>query len=279
MTAAAPNLNLALARRIELAEAQAAAGAAEALEQLRPEAGVAVERIGGGVAVYCGANSPVTQAVGLGLDGPVSREEFERLEAFYFSRREPVRVETCPLADPSLIEHFGKYHYHVTEFTNVMARPLCGADAAYDRRAALDGIAIAPVMPEQIDLWALTVAQGFAEHVPVTQELLYLMQAFASAAHVECYLARVYGAVAGGAIIILHDGVAGLFGASTLPAFRNRGVQAALLGARVARAAEAGCDLAVCLAQPGCTSQRNVVRRGFTVLYTRVKFERDLGSG
>jgi hypothetical protein len=53
-------------------------------------------------------------------------------------------------------------------------------------------------------------------------------------------------------------------------------VQAALLHERLARAAEAGCDLAVCLAQPGSTSQRNIVRKGFTVLYKRVKFEKEL---
>src|SRR5262249_43093369 len=60
-------LDRALSRRIELAEAQAAAAAAEALAEFRPNAGVAVARIAGGFAVYCGANSPVTQAVGLGL--------------------------------------------------------------------------------------------------------------------------------------------------------------------------------------------------------------------
>jgi hypothetical protein len=32
--------------------------------------------------------------------------------------------------------------------------------------------------------------------------------------------------------------------------------------------------LAVCLAQPGSASQRNVLRQDFSVLYTRVKFER-----
>jgi len=32
--------------------------------------------------------------------------------------------------------------------------------------------------------------------------------------------------------------------------------------------------LAACIAQPGSSSQRNVVRQGFSVLYTRVKFER-----
>ncbi|MGH9866204.1 MAG: GNAT family N-acetyltransferase, partial [Candidatus Acidiferrales bacterium] len=82
------------------------------------------------------------------------------------------------------------------------------------------------------------------------------------------------GKVAGGGTLAVRDGVAGLFGASTLPAFRNRGVQTALLHARLKRAGEACCDLAVSLAQLGSASQRNIVRQGFVVLYTRVKFER-----
>jgi hypothetical protein len=80
--------------------------------------------------------------------------------------------------------------------------------------------------------------------------------------------------VGGGATLALREGVAGLFGASTLPAFRNRGVQTALLKERLGRAMTENCDLAVCIAQPGSSSQRNVVRQGFSVLYTRVKFER-----
>ena len=87
-------LNLVLARRIELAEAQAAVDAAEALLLSRADSGAAVESLAGGFAVYCGPNSPLTQAVGLGLNGPVSDEDFERLEIFYRGRNEPVRVET-----------------------------------------------------------------------------------------------------------------------------------------------------------------------------------------
>lgn len=75
-------LDVALSQRIERAEAQAAVDAAETMEKLRPGRGAAVEQIAGGFAVYCGADSPVTQAVGLGLDGAVSEEEFARLEAF-----------------------------------------------------------------------------------------------------------------------------------------------------------------------------------------------------
>jgi GNAT superfamily N-acetyltransferase len=268
-------LDLALARRIELAEAHAAVDCAEALERMRPGGVSAVERIAGGFAIYCGAGSPVTQAVGLGLDGAVSEEEFDRLEEFYRSREEPVRVETCPLADASLVRHFGERGYRVTEFSNVMALPLCGVSSpVVDGPSPAAGLTMERIGKEQIDLWTLTVSQGFSENFPVTQEILEVMKMFALGANVECYLARVDGAVAGGATLALRRGVAGLFGASTLPGFRNRGVQTALLKERLRRAVAENCDLAACIAQPGSSSQRNVVRQGFSVLYTRAKFER-----
>jgi len=271
----APILDLALARRIELAEAHAAVNCANAVDVLPSGTAAAVERIAGGFAIYCGAGSPVTQAVGLGLDGAVSEGEFDRLEEFYRSRNEAVRVETCPLADASLIRHFGEHGYRVTEFSNVMALPLDGVSlSAVAAATPPDGVTIERIGKEHTDLWTLTVSQGFSENFPVTQEVLDVMKMFAHGSNVECYLARVDGAVAGGATLALREGVAGLFGASTLAAFRNRGVQTALLKQRLARAAEENCDLAVCIAAPGSSSQRNVVRLGFSVLYTRVKFER-----
>jgi len=267
-------LDLDLARRIEMAECHAAVDTVQALERVRPESGAAAESIAGGFAIYAGANSPVTQAVGIGLNGTVSEEDFNRLEAFYRSRSEPVRVEACPLADASLFEHFGKHGYRVTEFTNVMARPLNNRDATETWPPPAPGVTVERAGKGQMDLWTLTVSQGFSENAAVPQELLDVMKMFAEGPRAECYLARVDGKVAGGGTLALSDGVAGLFGASTLIDFRKRGVQTALLHARLARAVEAGCDLAVCLARPGSTSQRNVVRSGFQVLYTRVKFER-----
>jgi GNAT superfamily N-acetyltransferase len=263
----------ALARRIETAEAQAAVECAEAMERFRPGSGAAVRRIAGGFAVYCGKNSPVTQAVGMGLEGPVSEEEFDRLEEFYRSRGEAVRVETAPLADPTFVEQFGQRGYRVTEFSNVMARPLTADEG---ESSLPDGVSIERAGKDQIDVWVQTVSEGFAEQFPVSQELLETMKMFAMAPKTECYLARVDGKIAGGGTLTIHDGVAGLFGASTLPVARRRGVQTALLQRRLARATQAGSDLAVSLAQPGSTSQRNIVRQGFRVLYTRVKFEKEM---
>src|SRR5208282_2402490 len=94
----------------------------------------------------------------------------------------------------------------------------------------------------------------------------------------ECYLARIDGRVVGGATLAVRGRIAGLFGASTLPEFRKRGVQTALLSARMTRAVEAGCELAMSVALPGSYSQRNITRQGFQTLYTRVKFERDVAK-
>jgi len=266
-----PVLNLELARRIEIAEAQAAAMCAEQMKLLEPGSAGVVEQIAGGYAVYCGPNSPVTQAVGIGLAGPVSAEEFDRLEEFYFSRQEPVRVETCPLADASVLEHYGQRGYRVTEYSNVLVRPVSETQASRPPAP----VEVRRAGREELDLWTLTVAQGFSENFPVTEEILNVMKMFALGEDTECYLARIDGRVVGGATLALRGNIAGLFGASTLPEFRRRGVQSALLRRRLERAAEANCELAVSLTQPGSASQQNMTRNGFQTLYTRVKFERE----
>jgi ribosomal protein S18 acetylase RimI-like enzyme len=74
----------------------------------------------------------------------------------------------------------------------------------------------------------------------------------------------------------MAEGVAQLTGAATAPTHRRRGVQSALLAARLADAAAAGCDLAVVTTQPASRSQQNVQRRGFDLLYTRAVLVKEL---
>ena len=83
------------------------------------------------------------------------------------------------------------------------------------------------------------------------------------------YVARVDGAIAGGGSLRLDGEVAQFSGAGTLPRFRRRGVQTALLRARLMDAAAAGCTIGVVVTQPGSKSQQNVQREGFALLYAR----------
>jgi hypothetical protein len=68
--------------------------------------------------------------------------------------------------------------------------------------------------------------------------------------------------------------VAALFADETLPAYRRQGAHAALLRARLAAAARAGCDLSLVHTRPGAPSARNMLRAGYALAYTAVEMFR-----
>lgn len=268
MHAQFPHMDLLLARRLEMAEAEAARACADAILKLNPDANVASESIAGGIAVFTGKDSPITQAVGVGLHGPVSEENLARITRFFHSRGATSALEVCPLAGIPFYELLAKRGYQLLEVSNVLVRSISPLDHF---PAPPPHLTIRPAAPSEADLWTRTVAAGFAEHFPVTDALLDVMNAFSQRSHAVTYLAFIDNQTAGGAVVSKHEGVAGLFGASTLPAFRRRGIQSALLSARLGWARSQGCDVAVSIAIPGSDSQHNIERLGFQVAYTRTK--------
>jgi ribosomal protein S18 acetylase RimI-like enzyme len=83
------------------------------------------------------------------------------------------------------------------------------------------------------------------------------------------YVATVGGVRAAAAVLTVADGIGYLANAATLPAFRRRGCQRALISARVADAADAGCHLVTSGAEFGSSSHRNLERAGFRLAYTK----------
>ncbi len=86
--------------------------------------GAAFLDIAGGCAIFVGVDSPLTQAVGLGLNGPVNEDDVDRLEDFFRSRGARISLDYCPLAAPSLLEILSHRGYHATEFNNVLVKAL-----------------------------------------------------------------------------------------------------------------------------------------------------------
>ena len=83
------------------------------------------------------------------------------------------------------------------------------------------------------------------------------------------YFVAVQDRPVAGAILTVRGRTGYLAAAATLPDFRGRGYQGALIAARVAAAAEAGCDLVVATADFASVSQRNLERAGLRVAYTK----------
>src|SRR5579864_4443312 len=121
-------MDLALARRLEMASAISGKACAEGAQRLHPELDAAAEEIAGGIAVYAGIDSPVTQALGIGLNGPVDSTELDRLEEFFHSRKAPVAIELCPLAGLPLYEALAKREYRLIEVSSVLVRELSSTD-------------------------------------------------------------------------------------------------------------------------------------------------------
>ena len=266
--------DLSLARRLEATEAFSCLDTAAIVGRLHPEIGAATERIASGAVAFTGIGSPISEARGLGMNGPVTEADMDRLEAFYRSRGDAVRIEVCPLADASLHQLLAARGYRLLEFSNMLARPLdpAGAPLPSTPAPARGGITTRRAEPCESRLWSETVAHCFAEHMPVTPELVDVVGCCTHSPISTCYFGLVDGELAGGAAVVVHDGVALLGGAGTALRFRNRGLQQALIEARLAHAVQAGCNLAMTVTLPGSVSQRNCERHGFRVIYTRAKF-------
>jgi GNAT superfamily N-acetyltransferase len=263
--------DLPLVQRLEAAEAQGSVVYAEALARLHPDDGTAVKQIAGGHAVFAGVGSFFSQAKGMGMNGDVTEADIEELEDFYFSRGAAAQVVLCPLADSSLLKLLGQRGYRVAEFENELFRPLSD-DTIAPQNPEID---IRQATADDGDVFVHIVVEGFFGAEGASLDVVDMFRTMFRVSPGVSFLASINGEPVGGAGMATFDGVANLFGASTLPAFRNRGVQTALIQARLAFAVAAGCDLAKVTTLPGSGSQRNVERQGFRVAYTRTVMVRE----
>lgn len=254
-----------LARRLERADAWRSLEYAWAVSRRHPDVEVAVEPVAGGYLVFAGRAYPVNRAKALGLSGPVIDADLEAVEQFYRQRGLPPRLDLCPLADPTLVNLLRQRGYGLEGWQQVLARPLA-RDEAWP---VPETVRVEEAGPDDRDRWLRTVARGFsAEEEPPATMVDILAPNFDSAI-ATCFLAWLDGQPAGGGALVVREGVAELCSASTRPAFRQRGVQTALIYARLAAARRAACDLAMTLTSPGSPSQRNVERAGFRLIYTK----------
>jgi GNAT superfamily N-acetyltransferase len=243
----------ALAQRIEAGEALNAAGSGESIP------------ICGGYANFAGVGSPVTHAIGLGMNGPIAAAEFDRMEEFYRSRGCSVNLDLCPHADWSLIELVGKRGYRIVECNNVLAGPVVGSP---DSRARI-------AEPQEEDTWNRTLIKGFFPPSEITPAELDIGRRMFRLEGATAWLGIEDGQPAAAAAMNNRGKLALLFADSTLENFRGRGLHLALIRARLHHAAQLGCDLATASTAPGSGSQRNYERAGFRVIYTKLNMQRD----
>jgi len=267
----------ALPRRLESAEEFPQVDCARMFQKLRPEVGAAVAPFCGGHMMFAGLNSPIGHAAGLGFDGPITAADLDRLENFYRSLGAPAQLDLCPLTDPSVLELVNARGYRLAELNNVL---YCVLDSQHSVDLP-SGVTIRRGSTVEAGLFSDLVTRSFFENQSPPADFAGMLAPLFHFPEALTFLATVNDvpvAAAAGRIIREHR-VFALFGAGTLPEFRGRGIQTALLRTRMNAAAEAGCELAVVVTRGGTTSERNCIRLGFRTAYSKATVIRHWDQG
>ncbi len=268
----------AFARRLESCEEMPQVLYARTFQKTRPEIGAAEEEICGGHMIFAGLGSPIGRATGVGLDRPFTAADLDRVEAFYRAHHAPSQVDVCSLHEPAVFELFKERGYAIAELNNVLYRKL---DAHEEEKfpPPPDGCEIRRSLPEEADAaGAIVESAFFPDGAP--EAFQGLIAPFYQMEGALAFVASVGGKLVacGTGLVIPEHKVFALCGAGTLAEFRGRGLQTAMLRARMAAAAEAGCEFAVVVTNGGTTSQRNAERLGFRVAYSKATVIKQLSA-
>jgi hypothetical protein len=262
----------ALAARIEHSVARDLERYASVCARLDETLHVATAHVAGGVAVFVAPASPVNMWFGAGLDGRVEPADIDAVEAFFTARGAGAAISLCPLADPSLALQLGARGWMLTDFENVLTRPLRPLDFGDDLELPANAVRVRLAeTPAERSEWALLSAQAFGDPDEPLPETVRLAEASAAREDVTLLIASVEGEDAGVGALWVDGEFGWMLGDATREELRGRGAQTALLAERMRLAARLGCELALGEARPGSSSQRNMERLGCSVAYTRAE--------
>ena len=261
--------DLRLAKRLEAAEGYGCAQFADARKKVDAASSSTWMTCAGATVVFDGVDSPITQTFGLGLFDHLTPEALDEIEEFFQHRGAEVMHEVCPFGGTETLGMLCERRYRPIEISNVMYRAI-----AKEEEPVPSNIRVRMVAADDAGLWSRISARGWTHEHPELEEFLIGMgEVCVARENSPCFLAEIDGVPGAAGALIIYEGVALLGGAATVPEFRRRGLQAALLQERMRFAAEYGCDLAMMVAEAGSNSQRNAERKGFRVAYTRLKWQ------
>lgn len=265
-----------LSERLERAEGFSCAQFAQARRRQFPQSASEWMECGGAIAVFDGATSPITQTFGLGLFHDLNEAVLDEIERFFLDRDSPVLHEVSPFAGVDALDLLCRRNYRPIELSSVLYQPVqdaAGPNPDPGGKPRTSDISVRIIEREEAGLWSEISTRGWThEHPELTDFMQELGQITAAREQTVCFLAEANGEPGAAGVLYINEGVALFGGAATVPELRKRGLQAALLAARIRYAFSAGCDLAMMVSLPGSESQRNAERAGFQIAYTRTKW-------
>ncbi|RKH09825.1 GNAT family N-acetyltransferase [Corallococcus praedator] len=224
--------------------------------------------------VFGGVGSYVNKSCGYGYGQEVTGAELDALVTFFSSRGVEPKAELSPFVPVALLQGLAERGFVLREFETVLYRPLRGDEASLSPvRGAPPGLTVERVDPSDDAAVRTFVEVSGSGFVPEGESMpeVFLSVGLKSARQPasDSFLARLDGVPVGAGGCESSEGLTTLYGTSVLPAYRRRGVQQALISARLARAVERGSDMAAIMSAPGIPTERNAMRMGFLMAYSR----------
>ncbi|MCF7635756.1 MAG: acetyltransferase, GNAT family [Dehalococcoides mccartyi] len=263
------NLNLHLAASLEELQAQRRADYVAARVRLHPDLDSCVREFKGAFIIYDGEASPINRVMCLGLKESILEEDLTGLEAFYNGHGLKAMLDVCPLAEEDMIYLLGKRGYTVYQFDSVLVHEVSSFRLEIKEPP---GIVIWPVNKNNYLTWLDVVSRGFSAAEADLPSMQSICEPNYHSRNSSAYLAYLDGKPAGGGVLYVRGHMAELGGDATLPDFRRRGVQTALIQHRLKAARKMGVRQMVFVAAPGTSSERNARRAGFELAYSRALF-------
>jgi GNAT superfamily N-acetyltransferase len=258
--------------RLEAAEAAYTTAKLEALAAAEGNArGVEIAHVGGSILLSIASrssNPSVNRAMGLSSEDVTHLDQmldWLRLRSDYFW------VDVAPaLADGALLKALARARLYMSFSLNVVYATPTEAQSPLP----------AEICVQEIDLnsqtrgFALALSEGFGIPLDLLESTEQTARIEHGAPGWQTYLAVVDGQPAAMATLYVdhHTGIASIDAMATRPDFRRRGCQSALLRRCLADATRAGCSLVVSQTRPSSASERNMVRAGFGIAYTKLLY-------
>lgn len=198
----------------------------------------------------------------VGLRGG-QESEIAGLVAWYRDNGVRPRFEILPRDDDGLLgRELARLHFYPSGFHTSLVRDTAPMARAA-RADAVERVTTAAAMEEFLDAYAA----GWS--VPDPESFKHNVRSWFGRSGWSLFLAREDGRPAASAILYIDGNVGYLADASCDPAFRGRGLHAALLERRIGEAIAAGVDFICSGAAFQSTSHRNMERAGLRIQFNR----------
>ena len=239
--------------------------------------GTAFNTVAGLVAPTCAAwDHPLfNRVIGAGVLGPLDDRGIDLVVRHFVSNGRTPCVEVYPgITSPELVAALGRAG--LTDSGHGFESHILEADGAVD--AALPGVAVRRVEPAEYVHFGELVRDGFDMRDNGTLGQFFVDLTIASlevlGANGAGFIASVDGEDAGTGQLVLTDRIAGCYSGSVIERFRGRGIQKALIAARIREGLSRGRRIFISQTDPDSASGHNLHDLGFRTLYRATWFTR-----